>query len=359
MPRLVVLSVLALLGALALSPAAGAQTPQQPPQQDDLVIALLDTGIAPAHKEFAPGQVVAWWDFTNKSVEPQGRWFDERKAPYDGHGHGTHTAAMAAGLNADPSKTPSFAPGTKLAIAKVGTDNGSITGNLEAAFRWATDVAKADVINMSIGSIVIWPGHAASIFRGTYAAIEDARAKGVLVTLANGNGTGNAGLVPGFGASSSYSMSLAALAVGAAGTEGLNKSWDPEVVAQYRVVGPDNKTTDGYKSTAGTSFSAPLMAGFGLRLLVEARAAGQKATPGAIERLMKYSARDTEMAPVHEGYGVLDAAQLPAALEHARNGTLPARPSPDVSGTYVEEVAGRQRALNNGRTSAPPDAAQR
>lgn len=340
---------------VAAAPAAHAQTPP-PPKAEDTIIALLDTGIAPAHKEFAPGQVVAWWDFTNKSATPDGRHFDERKAPYDGHGHGTHTAAMAAGLNADPAKTPSFSPGTKLAIAKVATDNGSVTGDHAAAFRWATDVAKADVINMSIGSIIPFPGDAASIFRATYAAIEYARSRGVLVTLANGNGIGNAGLIPGLGASSSYSMSLASLNVGAAGTEGLNKSWDPEVAAQYRVVGPDNKTTEGYKNTAGTSFSAPLVAGFATRLFTEARGAGRNPTPGEVERLIKYVARDTEMPPVHEGYGIVDAEVLPAALEHARNGTFPARPDPDVSGTYVEEVAGRQRALNNGRTEAPPDA---
>jgi hypothetical protein len=339
---------------LALAPLAGAAPAAAAEEEDPLVIALLDTGINAAHQEFAPDQVVAWWDFTNAEDPPDGgptRW-DPRRGPYDGNGHGTGTAAMAAARNVDPRQTPSFAPGARLAIAKVATDSGAISGNLAHAFRWAVDVAGADVINMSIGTIVPvpgWPFLTADVYR----AIDHARAKGVLVTLANGNGTGNAGVVPSTGASSGYSSSLSALAVGASGTDGLTVSWQPEVAAQYRVTAPAKDNADGYRGTAGTSFAAPRVAGFAARLLQEARAHGTELGVERLERLIKYVARDTELPPVTEGYGVIDAAQLATALEHAAAGTLPARPSPDLSGAYVEEVAGRERELNNGVVRPP------
>ena len=47
------------------------------------------------------------------------------------------------------------------------------------------------------------------------------------------------------------------------------------------------------------------------------------------ERVIEYSAVDTDRPPAAEGYGAIGLAQLPAALRHARAGTLPKRPNPD------------------------------
>jgi len=339
---------------LASAPGAGAAVPD-PPKDEDLVIGVLDTGVAAQHEAFGKDQVVAWWDFTKTGESPDDRHFDERRPPYDGHGHGTVTAAMAAGLQPATKATPSFAPGTKLAIAKVGTDEGAISGDIAAAIRWAVDVAKADIINISIGTIVPVPGAPLHLWADDYDALTHARAQGVLVTVANGNGLGNLGLLPGLGSSSNYGASLSTLAVGAAGTAGANKSYDPEVAAQYTVTHPDNDTKNGYASGGGTSYASPLVAGFAARLLRAAAQAGRPLPVGRLERLIKWSARGTELPPVFEGYGVIDAAQLEAATGHARNGTLPARPSPDADAIYVDEVTARQKALNNGKVSPPPD----
>lgn len=338
---------------LAATPAS-AQVPE-PPEADDLVIAVIDTGITPTHEAFRPGQVVAWWDFTNTSVDPDGRHYDERKPPFDGNGHGTGTASMAAGRQTAPKGTPSFAPGTDLAIAKVVTDSGSVSGDIGAAVRWAVDVAKADIINISIGTIIPVPGAPMHVWQSDYEALAYARQMGVLVTVANGNGVANSGATPGMGASSNYGASLDTLAVGAAGTAGLNKSYEPEVTAQYSVLTPRNGTAAEYRSYGGTSFSSPLVAGFAATLLREAAAAGTILPVGRLERLVKYSARGTELPAFFEGYGIIDAAQVATAVGHARAGTLPARPNPDLDAIYVEQVAGTQKALNNGRTQPPPD----
>lgn len=336
--------LLPLATAAALMGAAPAAAQEVDPTQG-VRIAVIDTGINIDHQEFAPGQLVGYWDFTKRVPRP-GQAFDPNNPPADDNGHGTHTAAMAAGLNADPAKTRSFAPGFRLASADVGTADGTISGDLAAAIRWSVRTIKADVINISIGSIVPIPG--APLLFEEYVALQEARAAGVLVVVANGNGTGNLGLVPGDGASSFYASSQDVLAVGASGVDGATVSYQPEVAAQYVVTGPTNDSTDGYEEVGGTSFSSPLTAGFAARLIAEARAAGRVMTVDRLEQLVKYAARDTEMPPFWEGYGVIDGAQLDAAIAHARAGTLPTRPSPDVSGTYVERVAGTERALNAG-----------
>lgn len=342
--RLLTAAAAALL--LGAAPAL-AQTADDPTQ--GVRIAVIDTGINIAHQEFSPTQLVGYWDFTSGTPK-KGQAFDPKHKPADGNGHGTITSSMAAGLNVAPEKTPSFAPGFSLAMGDVATDDGSITGDIAAAIRWAVETIHADVINISIGSIVPLPG--APLLFEEYVALSEARAAGVLVTVANGNGTGNAGLVPSDGASSNYASSQDVLAVGAAGLSGATVSYQPEVAAQFTVTGPTHDSTNKYVTESGTSFSSPLTAGFAARLIAEARAAGRTLKGDALETLVKYTARDTELPPTWEGYGVIDAAQLAGALAHARAGTLPERPSPDVSGTYVEQVAGTERALNYGEPPA-------
>lgn len=327
--------------------------PTAPPGADDIVICMIDSGINATHREFRADQVKAWWDFTNMSAAPaEGDFYDPRKLPYDDHGHGTHTAAMAAGLNADPAKTKSFAPGTSLAIARVADGAGAITGDIAAAFDWCRTEGEADVINMSIGSIVPVPG-APLLFVDEYEAIAAARAAGILVTLANGNGAGRSGFVPSSGANSFYSSSMDALNVGPSDVLDGPNNTDAEVAAQYSVTGPVHTDDESYGGTAGTSFSAPLVAGFGATLVREAQAAGRDPDATYLETLVKYSARDTLLPPFWEGYGVIDGDQLSGAITHVRAGSLPARPSPDVNGTYVEGVSNRMRELNNGIISSP------
>ncbi|HUQ54239.1 S8/S53 family peptidase, partial [Lentzea sp.] len=269
-------------------------------------------------------------------------WDTALRDPYDRHGHGTGTAAMAVGRNAVSAKTPSALPGGKLAVAKVGTKDGAIEGDLAAAVRWATDTVHANVISLSIGSIVPVP---AELFRETYDAFADARRKGVLVVVANGNGWGNAGVLPGDpGWASGYASSTNAVAVGASGAIGLLESTDPEVAAGFSVTSAGIDADNAYVDEGGTSFSAPFVAGFAGALVKATRDAGRPVDPARIEQLLKYAATDTVVPPQFEGYGTLSLAELAGAQAHARAGTLPTRPSPDLSGMYVEQVAGTLRS---------------
>lgn len=338
------------LAVLALLPAAAAVAQEDPTQ--GVRVCVVDTGINAAHQEFAPDQLVGFFDFSAGKPKPGQAW-DPRKKPYDPNGHGTLTAAMAVGRGVSPQATKSFAPGFRLASAKVADDEGSIVGDIGAAVRWCTDTIGAQVINISIGSIVSLSVVGQLLWAGDYEALAYARSKGVLVTVANGNGTGNLGLVPGDGASSNYGSSGDVLAVGASGTQAATVSYQPEVAAQFSITGPDNEGTDKYVGASGTSFSSPLTAGFAARLVAEARSAGRALAGDGLEALVKSAATDTTMPPFWEGYGVIDADALPAALAAAREGRLVPRPDPDVSAIYVEQVAGTQRALHRGEIIPP------
>ncbi len=325
-----------------------------------VVVGHIDTGVKSSHQEFnylgkasTTDQFEAWWDFTDEvkpsivNPAPGQLWDTAVINPYDNNGHGTATASLAVGRNiAGPGlKDPSFAPGYKLAVAKVGNGDGTIPGDIPAAIRWLVDTAKADVITISIGVIVPIPAVLDSVDEATAYA----RDAGVLVLYANGNGYGGFGLVPGDpGWASPYAGSTHALAVGADALNSFIQSFDPEVVAKYASHKAASRTCNtcytNPNATAGTSFGTPLVAGMAARLMATAIANGKSSAPVHIETILKYGARDRlEVPPTFEGYGILDAAQLPSALNHAKLGTLPATPTANQA--YVENVSGTERDL--------------
>lgn len=335
--------------AALLAAASGAALLSTPATatSHDVVVAVIDTGLRATHQEFDYGgasdttdQFVAWWDFSSDSgghLPAAGQTWDTTFAdPYDPHGHGTATAAAAVGLNL-PGKTPSFAPGVKLAVAKVGNASATLT-NTYQAIKWARETVHADVISMSIGQAAPVP---ASVGARVYEQIELARQAGILVVLSNGNGWGNTGAGPGEpGFAKGYANSPYALGVGAPNADGLLVTTDPEVVAAYKQQVASHTCDTCYTSKGGTSFSAPRVAGFAAHLLETGLASSQSPTADYLETLVKFSARDTVMPPSAEGYGIVDAAQLAGAEAHAAAGTLPTRPSPDANAIYVETVQG-------------------
>lgn len=344
-----------------------------------IVVALIDTGIRATHEVFnycrcgktgfigtrrdpdPTDQIAAWWDFTPEkpsgghfagpSLPQRGEiWYDRVKDPFDRFGHGTGTASLAVGRNVDYRKDPSFAPGYKLAVAKVGEGDGAVTGDLVAALRWAVDSARADVVSMSIGTLVPLPAALSTL----YPELARARKKGVLVVVSNGNGWGNLSLVPGEpGWATGYGNSTNVLAVGASAHAapleiqgGTYDTMEAEVTAKYFDVGVATISGNGsYGTTGGTSFSAPIVAGMAARLKAVAEPAARKqhksVSPRYLELLLKYSARDTNAPPNDEGYGRLDYRQLTSvALRHGARFSLPRRPDPDPNAMYVEQFRG-------------------
>ena len=350
--------LLAVAAAAVLAPHAQAAPVKAP------VVTVIDTGIRATHEDFdyrgpasTSDQLVAWWDFTaekkKQDVWPrQGQLWDPRvPQPYDTVGHGTLTAGLAAGRNTSAKKTPSANPGGKLAVAKVfyyetGVSEAKTTPDLDAvaaAIRWAVDTVHTDVITMSIGSVVPNP---ASATRSIYDALQYAREHGVLVVVSNGNGFGNLGVVPGDpGWANNWAASPYVLAVGAASSTGYTNSTDPEVAAVYSITGPSSTGDHDYADNGGTSFGTPYVAGYAAAVLAASRQGGHPLNADALEQFVKDSSNDTGYPPQTEGYGVVDQAQLPAAVADARSGRRPSRPSPDLSALYVDGVAGTLRIL--------------
>jgi hypothetical protein len=348
-------ALLATAVALLAAPQALAAKAPVKPAVKLPVVALIDSGARASHHEFdyrgkasTVDQFVGWWDFTNevkgKEVLPaRGQVWDTAVAnPYDKNGHGSMTASMVGGRGASAQKTPAAAPGTKLAIAKVIDGEGNVV-NEAAAIRWATRTVHADIINISIGSVVPVP---ADLFRDIYDAISEARAAGILVVVANGNGFANAGLIPGDpGWANSSASSPDVLAVGAENSTGLLNSTDPEVAAVYAIKGASNTDDKGYNAAGGTSFGSPYVAGYGAAVLLASRQGGHPLNAAALELFLKKSSTDSLLPPQTEGYGTLNQTNLPTAIANAKAGRIPSRPSPDVSGIYVDSVVGNLRLV--------------
>jgi serine protease AprX len=310
-----------LLGFLAaalvtLSPVAPAAQ-----AANGVTVVVLDTGIDASHAAFAGAGPIGFKDFVNG-----------RPGAYDDHGHGTVVSSMIVGSGTTPA---ALAQGTTLAVGKVLDATGSSdSARVAAGIHWAVETVHADIINMSLGAYL--PG-TSGLDSTVFDALAFARANNVLVVVANGNGLANTGLVPSLGWAHSFGNSADVLSVGASGVDGLFVNTDPDVAAVYTVTGAAANTGSGYVTEGGTSFSSPYTAGYAARLLAESRAGGHPLSAAGLETLVEYTARDTTLPPVQEGYGVIDAAQLDAALTYARNGTLP--PAPGViNATYTGRV---------------------
>ena len=104
--------------------------------KEEIVVAVLDTGIDPDHQDLN-GLIVAEADFTDSS------------SPNDIHGHGTHVAGIIAAKN-DDIGIVGAAPGCRLLNAKVADDVGRCQAlSLAEGIIWAVNNG-ASVINISL-----------------------------------------------------------------------------------------------------------------------------------------------------------------------------------------------------------------
>jgi subtilisin family serine protease len=109
-------------------------------------VAVLDTGFDTDHPDLAPNINMALSkDFTGQGLE---------YTLGDGFSHGTHTAGTVAAAD-NAFGTIGVAPDAELVLVKVLTDEGSGTfEDVLEGITYATRVAQADVINMSLGAVI-------------------------------------------------------------------------------------------------------------------------------------------------------------------------------------------------------------
>jgi serine protease AprX len=149
--------------------------------KDDLVAAVLDTGIDASHQDLDEGKVIAYADCTPLATCTTG-------AASDDEGHGTHVAGILAGDgDARPDQRyKGVAPGAALVGVKVLNAAGS--GSLEdllAGIDWVLanrSTHGIEAINLSLGSEGCGDGTEADSV-----ALQQAAAAGLVVAVAAGN----------------------------------------------------------------------------------------------------------------------------------------------------------------------------
>lgn len=276
-----------------------------------VVVAVLDTGIAYEDYEdfkrvpdldgakFAKG-----FDFVNNDSHPN-----------DDHGHGTHVAGTIAQVTNNGEGVAGVAFEATLMPVKVLDHFGSGTSAAIAdAIRWAADNG-AKVINMSLGG-----GGRSAVMEN---AVKYARAKGVVVVAAAGNGGRAVVEFP-----AAYPGSVAVSAVGPTGKlapyssygkeldiagPGGDKSQGPEAGVLQNTIDPKDPSQSVYASYQGTSMATPHVAGVAALLY----AAGAK-NPDQVEAALFKSAKAAEDQTgwtEQFGHGIVDAEAALTALK--------------------------------------------
>ena len=279
-----------------------------------VVVAVLDTGIAwENHDDFAvvpdlDGQKFQeGWDFVNDDAHAN-----------DDHGHGTHVAGTIAQATDNGEGVAGVAFEATLMPVKVLDHFGSgNTADIADAIRWAADHG-AKVINMSLGG-----GGRSAVMEQ---AVEYARAKGVVVVCAAGNGGRGVVEYP-----AAYPGSFAVAAVGPTGAKAPYSSWGKELdiaapggdKSQGEAAGIVQNTIDPqdvshgiYASYQGTSMATPHVAGVAALLY----AAGAK-NPDQVEKAIILGAKQapgTKGWTDQFGHGLLDAEGALKALKKLR-----------------------------------------
>jgi subtilisin family serine protease len=277
----------------------------------DVVVAVLDTGVAP-HPELAaalvPGQ-----NFTDSP----GGALDAT----DRHQHGTHVAGTV-GADAG-SDVEGVAPGVRIMPVKVLGDDGRGWSDWTAnGIIWATDHG-ADVINMSLSGTGYSSVQASAV---TYA-----RSKGVTVIAAAGNDNTSAPRYPAADAG----------VIGVSAVDEVDAKADFSNYGSYvDVAAPgvdilSTYFTGSYAYMSGTSMAAPHVAG--VAALVEAAAPGL--TPEEVEEVLTGTAIDLGPAGRDDvfGSGRVDALLAVRGAEAlAGGGMLPGNQPPVAVDDTVE-----------------------
>ena len=276
----------ARLDAPALDGSADGNTAAYSPQ--DLVAAVIDTGIAASHLDLDDGKVIAFKDFVGG-----------RTAPYDDNGHGTHVAATIAGdgeARAD-ALHKGVAPAAALVGVKVlAADGSGTTANVVAAIDWVVankDLYGIEVINLSLGESGCSDGTDVAS-----QAVNRASTAGIVVAAAAGN-DGPGTCTVGSPGAASDALTVGAMAdTGAGGfAQGSFSSRGPTADGRIKpdvsapgvaVTSADAKTTNGYVTWDGTSMATPFAAGVALLM----REATPSLTPVQVKDIVRRTAVD-------------------------------------------------------------------
>ncbi len=214
-------------------------------------IAIVDTGVQYDHPDLA-GKVVRGYDFV-----------DDDSDPYDGNGHGTHCAGIAAAVTDNGRGIAGMAPNATIYAVRVLDDNGS--GTLDDVANGIIHAADngADVISLSLGAPV-----GATTLRN---AVDYAWNSGSVVVAAAGNSGTSLPSYPAY-----YDNAIAVAATDSNDNKASFSNYGSWVdVAAPGVDIYSTYTGSSYRSLSGTSMATPHVAGLAGLLDAQGRSASQ------------------------------------------------------------------------------------
>jgi len=243
--------------------------------KNDIVIAVIDTGIDPNHVDLDGGKIIGWKDFATGQTSP----YDEVVGC---GGHGTHVSSIAAGEGQGNSLYKGVATGAALVGVKVlkkrGQDCVGTTADVNAGVQWVIDNKATygiEIFNMSLGIAGCSDGT-----DSTSLIVNNAVDAGLIGVVAAGN-EGPKKCTIGSPAAAAKAITIGAMAdiePGAA-TAGLPAKGFYQAYFSSRGPTADNRvkpdisapgvkitaakagTTNGYIEYNGTSMSSPFVAG--------------------------------------------------------------------------------------------------
>ncbi len=265
--------------------------------KNDVVIAVIDTGIDASHVDLDGGKVIGWNDLVNGNT-----------TPYDDHGHGTHVSSISAGSGDGNSNYKGVAYGAALVGIKVLDSQGSGSmSTVTAGIDWAIqnkNVYGINVINLSLGTSASSDGTDA-----TSLAVNNAAANGIAVAVAAGN-SGPAKYTVGSPGAAADAITVGAMAdVGELGfnlaqfsSRGptADERTKPDIAAPgYYITAAKANTSNGYVTYSGTSMATPFTAGV-IGLMIDAN---PSITPSGIKSTLMNTAQDWGPTGQDNDYG--------------------------------------------------------
>jgi serine protease AprX len=283
-----------------------------------VTVAVLDTGVAPHPDLTKPtNRIAAFKDFVNN-----------RTAPYDDNGHGTHVAGDVAGNGySSKGKYRGAAPGARIVGVKVlDQQGGGFDSTIIKGIEWCVNNRRRlgiRVLNLSLGKQALERCNNDPLCQ----AVSKAVRAGLVVTVSAGNDG------PGKGSIDSPGISPSAITVGATNDRSTVRESDdriaafssrgpaiggllkPDLIApgvnivSLRADGseldrtqPQNRVGRRYFRMSGTSFSAPITAGSAALLLQKQ----PRLSPSQVKSLLKRNAYSLKLPKQTQGTGELN-----------------------------------------------------
>jgi serine protease AprX len=276
--------------------------------KNDIVVAVIDTGIAANHEQLDDGKVIGFANCLNETSPDD----CSTPAPFDDNGHGTHVAGTIAGDGEGHPQFKGAAPGAALVGVKVLAANGTgSSAGVTSGIQWAVQ-HKADfgirAINLSLGG-----GTCSAGIDAESDAVNAATAAGIAVFVAAGNDGPDRCTIGSPGAAST------AITVGAMADLGVPLERNPVTgsmrarepgfnLASFSSRGPTSLgavkpdvagpgvhvtsaeagTVAGYVTFQGTSMATPFVAGVGALMLDD----DPTLTPAQIKTTLRNTAID-------------------------------------------------------------------